>query len=110
MKRCLLALGLSMVSALGCALAWPDPTPVPLKGQPAERARFFKGDKVYDLVIELDKANLDSLRREPRKYAKATLKEGDKVVGTDVGIHLKGAAGSFRGIDEKPGLTLNMDK
>src|SRR5205085_8728713 len=40
---------------------------------------------------------------------KATLKEGDKVY-TDIGVHLKGAAGSFRGIDDKPSLTLNMNK
>lgn len=53
---------------------------------------------------------MDSLRREQRKYVQCTLKEEDKIVGTGVGVHLKGAAGSFRGIDEKAGLTLNMDK
>jgi len=53
---------------------------------------------------------MDSLRREQRKYVKCTLKEEDKVVGAEVGVHLKGAAGSFRGIDDKAGLTLNMDK
>src|SRR6185369_10064116 len=50
------------------------------------------------------------LRREPRKYVKATLKEDGKVVARDIGVHIKGAAGSFRGIDDKPGLTLNMNK
>jgi len=74
-----------------------------------ERDAFFKSDKVLKLQIEIDKAGMDSLRREPRKYVKATLKEGDKSY-KDIGIHVKGAAGSTRGIDDKAGLTLNMDK
>lgn len=74
-----------------------------------ESAAFFKEGKVVQLSITLDRADLDSLRREPRKYAKATLKQGDKVY-KNVGIHVKGAAGSWRGIDDKPGLTLNMNK
>jgi hypothetical protein len=48
--------------------------------------------------------------REQRKYVTATLKEGDKIVYKDVAVHLKGAAGSFRGIDDKASLTVNMDK
>src|SRR5206468_1723491 len=60
-------------------------------------------EQVFALVNELS-------RREPRKYVKATLKEGDKVVYKDVGVHLKGAAGSFRYIDDKPNVTVNMNK
>src|SRR5689334_17708365 len=75
----------------------------------AEAEAFFKAGKVVELLIELGPKELDALRREPRKYVKATLKEGDAVY-KEIGIHVKGAAGSFRGIDDKPGLTLNMDK
>ncbi len=74
---------------------------------------FFKSGLVSDLYLELGPKELDSLRREPRKYVKATLKEKTKdkeVVYKNVGVHVKGAAGSTRGIDDKPGLTLNMDK
>ncbi|MBY0525164.1 MAG: CotH kinase family protein [Gemmataceae bacterium] len=71
---------------------------------------FFKGSDIPQLSIELGEKDLATLKAEPRKYVRATLKEGDKVVYKDVGIHLKGAAGSFRGFDDKPGLTLNMDK
>jgi spore coat protein H len=74
-----------------------------------ESDTFFKEGKVVQLSITIDKNNLESLRREPRKYARATVQEGDKVY-KDVGIHVKGAAGSWRGIDDKPGLTLNMNK
>ena len=43
-----------------------------------ERDAFFKNGKVVTLELVFDKKEADSLRREPRKYAKATLKEGDK--------------------------------
>ena len=71
---------------------------------------LFNSTQVLHLAIELGPKELDSLRREPRKYVKATLKEGDKIVFRDVGVHLKGAAGSFRGIDDKASLTINMNK
>ncbi len=81
-----------------------DPTP-------AEQSdAFFKSDKVLQLALELGPKEADTLRREPRTYVKATLKEGDKAVYRDVGVHLKGAAGSFRGFDDKPSLTINIDK
>jgi spore coat protein H len=80
------------------------------KQKPAEQsAAYFKSDKILHLEIDIGKKELDALRREPRKYVKATLKDG-KDTYPDIGIHVKGAAGSFRGIDDKPGLTLNMDK
>jgi spore coat protein CotH len=75
-----------------------------------ESDEYFKSATIVELDLEIGKKELDSLRGEPRKYVKITFKEGGKVVGKDVGIHLKGAAGSFRGIDDKPGLTINMDK
>src|SRR5262245_7023938 len=75
-----------------------------------ESEEFFKSDKVLNLTLDLAPKELDSIRREPRKYVKATLKEGDKIVYKDVGMHLKGAAGSFRYIDDKPNITINMNK
>ncbi len=74
-----------------------------------ESDEFFNSGKIIHVHITLDNKSLDSLRREPRKYVKANLKVGDKEY-KDVGIHLKGAAGSSRGIDDKPGLTINMNK
>lgn len=74
-----------------------------------QRDAFFQNGKVIHLKIEIDKAELESLRREPRKYVRAILREGDLSI-REAGIHVKGAAGSWRGIDDKPGLTLNMDK
>lgn len=84
--------------------------PAPAQPKPAEEAdALFNSGKVLEISIDLGPKELEALRREPRKYVAATVKEGDKVY-RDVGVHLKGAAGSFRGIDDKPGLTLNMNK
>src|SRR5438132_9525680 len=85
------------------------PAPVSAQKPDGLSDAFFKSDKVLNLEITLDKKELEALRRDPRKYVQCTLKDGDKVYAR-VGIHVKGAAGSFRGIDDKPGLTLNMNK
>jgi hypothetical protein len=47
--------------------------------------------------------------RSQRPDVKATVREGERVY-TNVAVHLKGAAGSFQSIDQKPCLTLNFDK
>lgn len=76
----------------------------------AEQAdALFSSGKILHLTIDVEAKDLQLLGQNPRKYVKATLREGDKVY-KDIGIHLKGAAGSFHGFDGKPGLTLNMDK
>lgn len=75
-----------------------------------QRTSFFESGKVPTLALEIAKEEMESLRREPRKYAKAQLKEEGGKAYIDVGVHTKGAAGSTRSIDEKAGLTFNMDK
>lgn len=75
-----------------------------------ERKAFFAEGKIPHLNIEIAKEEMDSLRKEPKKYIKAQIKEEEGKEYKDVALHLKGAAGSFRGVDDKPGITLNMDK
>lgn len=79
------------------------------KKQAAETDAFFAEGKIPTLAITIAPKDVESLKREPRKYVKATIKDGDTTY-TDVAIHLRGSAGSFRGFDDKPGLTVNMDK
>jgi hypothetical protein len=52
---------------------------------------------------------MQQLRKEARTYVMATVVEGTRIY-TNVGVHLKGAAGSFRPVDDRPALTLNFDK
>lgn len=75
-----------------------------------ESITFFKPEgTIPTLKITVDQANLKELGRDPRKYVKATVRVDDKTYA-NVGIHLKGAAGSWRDWNDKPGLTLNFDK
>ncbi len=61
------------------------------------------------LKIEIPKSGMALLRQNPRKYVSATVREGD-ITYTNVGVHLKGAIGSFRQVDDNPSLTLNFTK
>jgi spore coat protein H len=73
-------------------------------------AELFKPQgPVIKIAINLDNENLNLIKREPRKYVRATFQGGD-VRLEDVAIHVKGAAGSFRNWDDKPALTINFDK
>ena len=72
--------------------------------------QFFSSGIIPHLHIEIAKTNLVRLRQNAREYVRATIREGNRAY-EEVGIHLKGAAGSFRDIDnEKPAFTLNFDK
>ena len=58
--------------------------------------------------LSFDPEEWDYLHRDNRRYCKATLIEGEKMI-RDVALKLKGSAGSFQGPEGKPGLTLNFD-
>src|SRR5262245_24864167 len=63
---------------------------------------FFASKEVIHIAIEIDKKDMESLRKDQRTYVKATLTENGKVVYKNIGIHVKGTAGSVRPIDDKP--------
>jgi len=73
-----------------------------------ESSAFFAGPS-QTFVITLTPKAANQLRREPRTYVPATVQVGTTVY-TNVGIHLKGAAGSTRDFDDRPAMTLNFDK
>lgn len=78
--------------------------------KPDSSDQFFIDGVIPQLKIEISKEELDKLRQKDREYVKCTVTENDSKKYTDVGIHLKGAAGSFRPIEDRPALTLNFDK
>jgi spore coat protein H len=61
------------------------------------------------LQIAIGRSDVEALRREPRQYVMARIKEGATEF-TNVAVHLKGAIGSFRPIDDKPSFTLNFSR
>ena len=74
----------------------------------AEADYLFSGTNIPSLSIEISGEGIRRLRRDPREYVPATVKEG-AMVYTNVAIHLKGGPGSFRAVDDTPGFTLNFD-
>ena len=69
---------------------------------------LFAQAKVHGLKIELPAAALESLRKEPRHYVKATVREGSQNYA-EVGVRLKGGTNA-PGIDKKPGLSLKFNE
>lgn len=83
-----------------------------------EVEKLFAGGWIPEFRVEVSEANFEKLRGhrwdpraepESRESVPVTIREGDQVF-TNVALHLKGAAGSFRPIDDRPALTLNFDK
>jgi spore coat protein H len=59
--------------------------------------------------IQISDADIEALKKDNRKYVRATVVEEEKAY-TEVGLHLKGAAGSFRQVEEKPSFTLSFNQ
>ncbi len=69
---------------------------------------LFAAPKVLQLKLELPQAALDSLRKDPKTYVKATLRDGDKAYA-NVGIRVKGSA-SVKLLDKKPSLAIKFNE
>ena len=92
------------------------PLPVPtqnnttlLQAQAAPGSELFTNDSVVSIRIQLSPQGLAMLREESRRYVRAVVCAEGKVY-REVGVHLKGSTGSFRGIDDKPSLTLDFGR
>jgi spore coat protein H len=76
---------------------------------------IFAGTNVLKLRILISNSGMGSLRstgwgnNQERPKVKAVVREGSTIY-TNVEVHIKGSAGSFRSIDDNPALTLNFDK
>ena len=99
----LVGLALVLLGVVGPAGAGPtDPDP--------SDEVFGAEARPFSVVLTLAESEVERLRAEPRQYARARLVEEGKAPYEDVAVKLKGAAGSFRPVDERPALTLKMDK
>ena len=80
-----------------------------------EADAIFTKPTLFRIEIEIPRSGMSALRRthweggQERPVAQATVKEGGTLY-TNVALHLKGAAGSFRSVDDKPAMTLSFDK
>lgn len=83
-----------------------------LAAPPADPAAdlFKHTGPVPKVRLTVDEANLKMLRQNPRGYVRGTFRVSGAETLTDIGLHIKGAAGSTRDWNDKPGLTLNANK
>ena len=95
----------------------PKDAPGPRVEAKAASAALFDEGLVPELRVAVAPEELKKLRANNRAYARCNLTESLSTSGgkkettfTDVAVKLKGAAGSFRQLDDRPALTLNMDK
>ncbi|MGV3722904.1 MAG: CotH kinase family protein [Actinomycetota bacterium] len=90
----------------------PGSQPKASKAKPKvdDSVPFFRDGVIPRLKIQIPDGELQRLRQQNREYVRCTVVENDETTYEHVGIHLKGAAGSFRGLDDRPALTLNFDK
>lgn len=101
-----LTIVLAPALALGLAAAAPAQQRA-ANNDPAKA--FFARQPVVRVRIDLAADQREKLRQDGRAYATAALQlDGKKFAA--VGVKLKGAAGSFQGIDERPGFTVNLGK
>lgn len=71
---------------------------------------FFEQGRIPQLRIQLSDSQAQRLREDARRYVQATLLENGDTTYAQVALKLKGAAGSFRELDDRPAFTLNMDR
>ncbi len=89
---------LALTTTLGCPTPGSD-TGSPLTGQPdTSLDSFFSLERVHDLQIQLDEQGWQDLLEQPQEYTQADVTL-DGVTYSDVGLRLKGGAGSFIPLD-----------
>ena len=102
---CLILLPLLLVA--GCKQAGPPPvTREQILDREAEQ--FFAGP-IPTFEVRIASNFVASLRQDPRKAVPATVLVGTNVFDS-VAVHVKGAAGSTRSVDDNPALTLSFGK
>lgn len=97
--------------ALGAPAARAADAPAPERkgGKAAAAADAWFAGPVGPLAVEVAPADVERLRGDPRTYVPCRLVAGD-VALDGAGVKLKGAAGSFRPVDDRPSLTVNVDR
>lgn len=70
---------------------------------------LFEGRSVPGFTLELGSEAMQSLRDQPREWVRATLVTGSNRF-PDVAVHIKGSQGSLQSIDERPALTVSLNR
>lgn len=81
-------------------------TPVP----PNQSDAFFARTEIVTLTLEISPRERALLAQNQREYVPCRLREHGGETWQSASVKLKGAAGSFRELEDKPAFTLKMDK
>lgn len=112
----LLAVSLGTLCLLmGCDAAVDRAASTPVKPAASipprnESDDFFANGSVPRIRLQISESQEKGLREDPRRYVRCELIDGEGATLQDVGLKLKGAAGSFQELDGKPAFTLNANK
>jgi spore coat protein H len=125
-KQPFVAIGLSIALAAGLlfAAAAPPANKTPARKPTTKEIQhskemaladsFFNNTKLSRITLDVEPKALQGLNAAPKVNVHATVKAiipGQReVTYKDVAMHLKGSAGSFRKVEDKPAMTLNFDK
>lgn len=80
----------------------------PPKVDPTEE--FFQQGMIPEIRITLTDKEEQQLRRDLRRYVDISFTENETTTFKNVKMKLKGAAGSFRDLGDRPALTISMRK
>lgn len=86
-----------------------EPKPAKANGSAASSGEdLFAQPGVLRLKIELSDSAQEALRKDPKQYVKAVVREGNQSYA-DVGVRLKGSA-TFQTLEKKPSLSLKFNE
>lgn len=71
---------------------------------------FFQQGMIPEIRITLTQKEEQQLRRDLRRYVDITFTENGETLYKNVKMKLKGAAGSFRDLGDRPALTISLRK
>lgn len=96
---------------LTCSLGLLAPARGPLHADATDATdALFAALRVPALALTVAEADVARLREAPRTYVPARLREDAQGADLEVAVKLKGAAGSFREVDDRPALTLDVNR
>lgn len=105
MRTLVIALSAAIVTAMAYQrIRLPDASQAaPTQGQRLEEGQVLK------VRLTIEPRHWEELRRKPREYVPALLQIGE-ATPSKVGVHLKGATGSYRPLKDKPSWTVDLDR
>ena len=97
-----------VLGVLACwSAAWGAESKALKKASLAATEQLFADPKVLEISVEVPEAQLTALKKEPRVYVKATIKEGTNVLA-NTGFRFRGTNVSVK--TERPSFTLKFNE